>query len=80
MVVIQCVLKSTLDNYIHFYYKKEKKRKTIIFKYNSAVKARIKFILLYCFYSTLSFSNLILLDYIEFHGARVIKFSVLGKI
>lgn len=77
MVLIQCVIKSALDNYIHFYYKK---RKTIIFKYNSAVKARIKFILLYCFYSTLSFSNLILLDYIEFHGARVIKFSVLGKI
>lgn len=42
------------------------KKKTIIFKYNSAVKARIKLVLLYCFYSTLSFSNLILLDYIEF--------------
>lgn len=79
MVLIQCVIKSALDNYIHFYYKIYKK-KTIIFKYNSAVKARIKFILLYCFYSTLSFSNLILLDYIEFNGARVIKFSVLGKI
>lgn len=65
MVVIQCVIKSVLDNYIHFIVKKKKERQ-LYFKYNPAVKARIKLILLYCFYSTLSFSNLILLDYIEF--------------